>query len=296
MENDFFSWTVSSPQKGMRLLAFLLEQLQEEEFSNKQLKRAIDRGVVRVNGAVECFSSASVHVNDKIQLWKEWKSLEEESSLTLPVLFQDPFLWIFDKPSGLEVSQEAFAPFFSEPFYLVHRLDKGTSGVILVAKTQKMQSLLEELFAKREVKKKYYAIVEGKVDKPQGFIQNKLTKKRAFQGQTLWGVSNDGQGLLASTHWSLLKSNNRLSLLLCQPLTGRTHQLRVHFSSIGHPILGDYLYCKRFSYHHFVPRLLLHSFSIAFKHPLLHTMVTVQSPVPPIFEQFIGPLPNEKNS
>lgn len=145
--------------------------------------------------------------------------------------------------------------------YLVHRLDKETSGVLIVAKNPQTQYFLAEQFKKREVKKTYHAIVFGEMKQSEGKIIAPIRKDRNIS-------KVDGVGKEAITVFRCLSKNNKFSYLEIYPLTGRTHQIRTHLSFIGYPIIGDVIYkginkigtIK-------IPRVMLHAYSIEFIHP-----------------------------
>lgn len=197
-------------------------------------------------------------------------------SFSLPILYEDEDLMVCDKPSGLITDRNLFKKILGEEPYLVHRLDKETSGVILIAKNKKMQKQLEALFRKREVLKVYLALVLGRVKGEKGKIESRLEVKK--RGEELFVEEAKGEnGELAITYWQVLKKGKKATLLQCIPKTGRTHQIRVHLSTKGHPILGDLRYgrespdCKR---------LMLHAFKIAFFHPKTGKKLEVTSHPP----------------
>ena len=167
----------------------------------------------------------------------------------------------------------------------MHRLDKETSGVLILAKNRQVQKEMEELFRKREVQKIYVALVSGQVRKQQGKTENFLAKKNAYHGQTIWGKAHSGQK--AITYWTLLEKGKNISFVQCQPVTGRTHQIRVHLSEMGHPIVGDLIYGRHESAFSDVDRLYLHAYSVSFKRVLKKESVEVIAPIPPSFKKLI---------
>lgn len=274
---------VSSSNHGMRLLAFLKEHVSEAS-SVKSLKRAIEAGSCSVNGRIECFSSKNVAEGDVVEL-----SLSQTRSKQFPpsILYEDVDLIICDKPAGIVSEHSEFnrqLPSYRGELQLVHRLDKDTSGIIVAAKNNKTKKKLEDLFAKRKVHKTYLALVDGVVKKKEGKIDNFLAKKCSYQGQSIWGSVPKGKGVVALTKWRCLKKGKSASLLLCEPQTGRTHQLRVHLSEMGHPILGDYQYCQKFLCTYRPQRQLLHAFKIQFCHPFTKELITVEAPLPSDFK------------
>lgn len=146
---------------------------------------------------------------------------------------------------------------------IVHRLDRETSGVLLVARTERYFIYLKSLFARRLIRKTYLALVSGKVEPKSGVIRKPLGIKPGTVRRTVHG----GKAARAAvTEYKAIRSFERggkdVSLLEVRPITGRTHQIRAHLASIGHAVLGDALYGKRGAPH--APRLMLHALSIEF--------------------------------
>lgn len=259
----------------MKLLAYLRAKYPNAP-SVKSLKRAIDEGRCLVNGKIERFSTYIVKPGDRVEIEL---ILEKKEKIPKPeILYEDDDLIIFDKPSGLECEPRNFPQ-----LHLVHRLDKMTSGVLIVAKNVKTREALEQLFEEREVHKQYLAIVDGVVKEKEGKIDNFLAVKSSFSGQKIWGRTQPGKGKRAITYWKRLKVGKACTLVLCEPLTGRTHQLRVHLSEMGHPILGDILYAKKFICQDKPKRLLLHASKISFIHPWTKKNITIEAPIPKEF-------------
>lgn len=149
-------------KKEGSLLSFIKEKT---ALSGREIKRALENGACRLNGKIERFGSTKLKIGDKVTFHPPKKV----SVGALQVLHQDSSLTLFNKPSGIVSASE-------KGHYLVHRLDKGTSGVLLMARTLPIKKALETLFKKREVKKIYIALVKGIPRKEQGTIENKLGK------------------------------------------------------------------------------------------------------------------------
>lgn len=260
---------VTKKEQGMTLLAFLRESCPNAP-SVKALKRAVEGKRCRVNGRVETFSTYKLSPGDTVVL-----ELEPETKQTLELLWEDECLMAFNKPAGIVSEPKNFKG------YLVHRLDKETSGVILVAKSKSILEKMVELFRLKQVQKTYLAIVDGVVSKKQGTIISRLGPRHRFQGQTLYGSGATGQ--LAKTRWSKIKQGPKATLLECNPITGRTHQLRVHLQEAGHPIVGDYQYARQFKCGYHARRHLLHALEISFPHPLTGEQITLKAPLPKDF-------------
>jgi RluA family pseudouridine synthase len=266
-------------EQGMRLLAFLREKC-PASYSVKALKRAIDNKHCKINGKVETFSSHILKSGDRIEI--DLESLKKASIAAPEVLFEDEDLFICNKPAGLVSDNKYFAR-YKKNLQLVHRLDKETSGVLILVKTPESKAKMETLFKERQIHKSYLALVDGKMLKEEGTIDNYLGKKHSYQGQTIYGAVSKNEGVHAVTEWKVAKRGDKATLLLCHPLTGRTHQLRAHFSGIGHPILGDYQYGKKFVCSCQPSRHLLHASEVTFNHPRTGKKLTILAPMPQDF-------------
>jgi 23S rRNA pseudouridine955/2504/2580 synthase len=262
------SFRVSVEEHGVRLLAFLRGRC-PEGLSVKAIKRAIDSRGCTINGRMESFSTHVVKGGDLVIL----RLQEQEPVLTPTILYEDEHLLICNKPAGM-VSENVVFPHKPD---LIHRLDKDTSGALMLAKTKEMKEQMIALFKLKQVRKFYLAVVDKNVKEPHGKIEQCLVKKHQYQGQTIWGTAE--RGLSALTYWECLKQMEDSSLLLCEPVTGRTHQLRVHLSSIGHPIVGDYQYAKRFKCAFKASRQLLHAHRLVFTHPLSKKPIDLKAPL-----------------
>lgn len=277
----------------MRLLQFLRENCAGAP-SVKAIKRAIDGKLCTVNNRTETFSSFTLSENDTVALSSlSFEKKEEAKALNVPILYEDKELLIVNKPAGLVSERKALNscfPTHQSHLELVHRLDKETSGVLILAKSLKGKEKMGSLFKERTIHKLYLALVDGVAEKEEGTIDNFLGKKHTFQGQTVYGSVERKNGQRAITHWKCLKKGKSASLLRCEPHTGRTHQLRAHLSGMGHPILGDIQYGKKFICHLRPQRNLLHAYTVIFKHPTTGKEIKVVAPIPVDFKQALTDL------
>jgi RluA family pseudouridine synthase len=259
---------VASSEKGQRLLAFLREKCPDAP-SVKALKRSIEGKLCRINGKIETFSTHILKIGDTVEI-----EIDRDAPIRFKplLLWEDEVLAAYDKPAGAVCEPKAF------PGKLIHRLDKETSGVVLVAKNKKTLEQMIELFRKKKVQKEYVAVVDGLVRDKKKRITSRLAPRHHFQGQTLYGSSPTGQE--AITEWELVGIGNKSSLLLCKPVTGRTHQLRVHLKEAGHPIIGDYQYTRTFQCPCDAKRHLLHAYKIRFPHPSTDQEIEVTAQLP----------------
>lgn len=268
----------------MSLLAFL--RLQCKDISVKSLKSAIDTKLCTVNGIVERFSTHLLKIGDVVILYQT-QILHPKH---LEILYQDEYLLICNKPAMLISDMRALQSLLKDRWLLGHRLDKETSGALIFVKNTFVLQQLIALFKKHSVEKFYLALVDGQVLQEEGKIDKPIAKLKSYQGQSLYGVTTTPGAKRAVTLWRCLKRSKAASLLLCQPMTGRTHQLRVHLSYIGHPILGDTLYAKHFFCRTSPIRHLLHAYILRFPHPVSHQMITAKAKVPEDFKEHLKEL------
>ncbi len=211
----------------------------------------------------------------------------------LEILYEDKYIIIVNKPSGLltigtnkekdntlyrKVSDYVKKQHKSNKIFIVHRLDKDTSGIILFAKQEEIKRKLQYNWNKTI--RKYIALVEGKVKK-EGIIKNYLKETK-----TLYTYStNDNNGKLAITKYKPIISKKEYSLLDIEILTGRKNQIRVHMKDIKHPIVGDKKYDSKKNP---IRRMCLHANYLMFKHPITNKNIIIESKCPIIFEKLIN--------
>ena len=212
--------------------------------------------------------------------------------IPLEVLYQDADLAVVVKPRGMVVHPAAGHPdgtlvnalLFSLDSLggiggelrpgIVHRLDKDTSGLLLVAKNDETQAELSRMLKDREIEKHYRALTEGLWKEPSGEIDAAIGRSKKDRKK----MAVDPEGRPALTRWTKLAEGRGCTLLDVHILTGRTHQIRVHMRAAGHPVCGDTLY--GFEKGVKVPCLMLHAFSLAFLHPRTHEKMAFQAPLP----------------
>mgnify|MGYP003296199295 FL=1 len=168
--------------------------------------------------------------------------------------------------------------------YVVHRLDRETSGVLVWAKNQKMQQYMRAYWRELVTKRTYIAVVEGILDKKEGQIRTWLTEDR--QNYVTYSSPVDDGGALAITNYKVIRENSTYSLVELNLETGRTNQIRVHMASIGHPIVGDRKYGNGNSLSP-VDRLCLHAQVLEFIHPATEQLVHFESPLPKEFRKLL---------
>ena len=210
---------------------------QYPRYSRATIQKFIKNGQVTVNGDIVDKPNTLIDENSNIEL----SVVEAEEGEKPPVIYEDDDVIVFNKPAGmLTVSKGEFNP---EPTLeqfgeIVHRLDRGTSGVIILAKNAKAKSFLQKQFQERKAHKTYYAVTVGHPKVDHAIINIPLT--RNLKKPTTFMVAN--QGREAITEYRAIDQNEKYSLIELKPQTGRTHQLRIHLAHIGAPILGDPVY------------------------------------------------------
>jgi RluA family pseudouridine synthase len=281
-------WEVSVEESGVKLLPFLKKK-SEEHLSVRQIKQALERGQCLVNGQVERFGSVALGYGDEVAfLHSDTQRKNNSPSSIGPVLYVDDDLVVYHKPAGVASDDKSLFSQLYRHFshlQLVHRLDRDTTGVLVFARSQEVYNAMLTLFRKRKIHKTYLAIVDGLTANDAGVIENYLGKLCTYQGQAIWGEVLQEKGLYARTTWHVKKKGTHASLLECCPETGRTHQIRVHLHGIGHPILGDYHYCRKFSCPYLPNRCLLHAWKIGFAHPRDNRWLEVTAPLPHDFQE-----------
>jgi len=222
---------------------------------------------------------------------------------TIRALFEDDYLIIFDKRPGLLVipSPRDGKPTLTElvnrqyplpqkRLHPCHRLDRDTSGVILYAKGKRHQKMLMALFHRHAVEKTYLAFVRGRMKPGSGTIKTAVSS--SHYGKRSYPVSFQRKGRPkakpAVTRYRVLSVRKGYSIVEAYPLTGRTHQIRIHFRDCGHPLLGERLYAFGRDFPVNFRRLALHASKISFRHPVEGRKITVTAPVPDDMRLFMS--------
>jgi 23S rRNA pseudouridine1911/1915/1917 synthase len=286
---------VSANEAKLRLDQFLAKRL--PEFSRSRLQQLIRDGFVRLNNSTSR-PRQIVRDGDKIELTEP--PLEKIETLAeaipLELLFEDDDLIVINKPPGLVVHPGAGHREHTlvnallnhcatlsgiggkERPGIVHRLDKETSGCLVVAKNDATHRDLSNQFAARTVEKIYLALVAGKLRKPAGVIEGKIGRhpfhRKRMSATTL-------RGRAARTEYHVIRSSDQASLIECRLHSGRTHQIRVHLHHLGHPVLGDKVYAQRLAKD--FPRQMLHAWKLGFRHPHTEEWKSFEAPLPDDF-------------
>jgi 23S rRNA pseudouridine1911/1915/1917 synthase len=301
MNEKLLTFNIENTDAGTRLDRCLSRLIPGS--SRSYLQKLIKDGLVSSNGDILDIPRYPVRAGMVITV-----RLPEESSnepvaepFEFPILYEDDVMLVIDKPAGVVVHPAAGNPSGtvvnallgrypqlmdemacqnSRPG-IVHRLDKDTSGCLCIAKTASAQFKLSTAFASRDTSKTYMALVRGVPVRPQGEIIT-LIGRHPVNRQKMAVVERNGKQ--AITRYSLISSGivdgAEISLLHVKILTGRTHQIRVHLASIGHPVLGDALYGGSRTAVSGADRQLLHAWKLELPHPATGEMIRFQAPVP----------------
>ncbi len=269
--------TVCKELNGRRL-DFVIAYL--TGLSRRESRRMVENGSVLLNRMRETFPSRKLRTGDRIAI------VESDSTAAIDpeIIYEDDAIIVVNKPTGLltlkmeSETGQALTDILAKmgkSVFPVHRLDRDTSGIIIFAKTQQAREFMIEEFRKRRVDKKYIGVVDGILKDSKGVIKGKI-------GST---------GEFAETHFKVLRVLKNATMVEFVPKTGRTHQLRLQFFEIGHPVVGDKKYYRKKSTIIF-PRQALHSYKIHFLHPRTNKRVCFTAPVPEDILQLINYLAN----
>ena len=280
---------------GLRLDIYVAEQL--ADISRSRIQALIKDGSIQLNGK-SVRASATVNVGDQISVHipppQALLGLEGKN-IPLDILFEDGNFLVINKPAGMVVHPGAGTEddtlvhallYYCKDLSgiggverpgIVHRLDKETSGCLVVAKNDIAHHSLAAQFADRTVEKTYLAVVRGIPPRPWGTIDADIGR-HPVQRQKM-AVHENGEARSAVTDYQVLAKGEGMSLIECHPKTGRTHQIRVHLKHLGYPILGDPIYGQRGLY----TRHLLHAWKLSFLHPVTKERMAFCAPVPADF-------------
>jgi len=308
-DNELFSIEVSTEDAGVRLDAYLAAHI--EGWSRARLQRLIDAGDVLVNSK-QAKASYKVCAHDEIEaeLSPPPESNFTPENIPLDIIFEDDQIIVVNKPPGLVVHPAAgiysgtlangLAFHFQQLSQsgtmrpgIVHRLDKDTSGLLVVAKTESAHENLGDQFRAREVFKNYVALVYGVVKQETGRVEAPIA--RDPRNRTRMAIVAGGRGAL--TLYSVKRSYGGFTLLDVELKTGRTHQIRVHLASLKHPVVGDDVYgsgrennlqdvqlrarIRKLNRH------FLHAEKLGFRHPKTGAPLSFSAPLPYQLAQFL---------
>jgi 23S rRNA pseudouridine1911/1915/1917 synthase len=315
-ETAILNFPAAVEDNGKRLDAFLAEKI--ENWSRSRLQRLIDDGDVSVNEK-PAKSSYKIRAGDEIEI--ELTELPavtfEPEDIPLDIVYEDEFLAVINKRAGMVVHPGAgvnsgtlanavsFHFGFGNADFgfeneqipnrvgIVHRLDKDTSGLIVVAKNQEAHDALSEQFRNREVFKSYLALAHGEVEETSGTIDAPVAREK--HNRTKMSVRAHGQNALSL--WKVRQRFEKFTLLAVEIKTGRTHQIRVHLAYINHPVVGDETYnagrdktVKDLDVRRAIQdlnRFFLHAEKLSFTHPQTKEKMNFTAPLAPELSAFL---------
>ena len=289
----------------MRLDRWLVAQRPEQ--SRARIQKFIDAGYVRVNG-ITGRAKTPLRTGDTVELWMpppEPLPYLQAQAMPLDVLFEDEHLIVLNKPAGLTVHP---APGNRDGTLvngllhhcpdlpgiggemrpgIVHRLDKDTTGCIVVAKSQEALVKLQVQIQKRIASRQYLAVIHGVPKAEEGTVIGAIGRHPSDRKK--YAVVSEG-GRHACTHWKLVERLGDYSLLRFKLDTGRTHQIRVHCAHIGHPIVGDGTYsrCRKLPID--LAGQALHAVQLGLNHPITGERLVLEAPLPEPFERLLAVL------
>lgn len=303
METTIF--VVDEKDKGTRIDKYLSEMLEDK--SRSFIQGLIEKESIRVNNKVPK-SNYKVKSQDEIEVeLPEPEVLKvDPEDIDLDILYEDKDVIVVNKPQGMVVHP---APgnyngtlvnallFHCKDLSsingvirpgIVHRIDKDTSGVLVIAKNDDSHNFLSAQLKDHSMKREYYAIVEGRLKNDDGVIDKPIGRNK--KDRLKMGIVEDGKR--AVTHYKVIERYNGYTLIKCILETGRTHQIRVHMASIGFPLIGDPLYgFKRQKFK--VEGQVLHAKTLGFIHPSTKEYMEFESDLPEYFQELIEKLRNE---
>ncbi len=294
--------SVSDKDAGKRLDLFLMDFFQKENLglSRTFIQKLIQEGKVSLRDSPLLKPHLKIKSADEVRIRIEEKrsSTLQAEDIPLEVIYEDEDLAIINKHSGLVVHpapgnyEHTLANALLYRFKklsdinpqrpgIVHRLDKETSGLLVVAKNNAAHLSLSRQFARHSIKRKYLALVKGRMEFDENVIELPIGRHPYKRKNMSVGFGKKTK--YAKTYYRTLKRTENFSLLELEPFTGRTHQLRVHLAFLGHPVLGDTKYGKNNEFQ----RLALHAQSLGFTHPATAKFIEFSCDTPKEFTEFI---------
>ncbi|MCI5859011.1 MAG: RluA family pseudouridine synthase [Blautia sp.] len=283
-----FEYQISSGEEGRKLGDFLREKGYSRQLL-RQLKET-ENGLLR-NGQ-PTFMTIALKNGDRIRVRLLEKAEGSEAIMPAPlpfeIVYEDEDLLVINKPADMPIHPsfqnhgntlaDALTWHYQQQgkefvYRCINRLDRDTTGLLIVARHQLSASILSDMVRKREIHREYLAIVEG-IPPEKGTISAPIGRK---EGSAILREVNFETGEPARTHFTRLETRNGLSLVSLKLETGRTHQIRVHMAYIGCPLIGDYLY---YPDHTRINRQALHSYRLSFLHPITGKALSFTAPLP----------------
>lgn len=289
--NQYTDYSVKEP---MELMEFLASQMPDA--SRTKLKSLLSKRVVFVDNVITTQYNFPLKPGMKVQISRDKGGKKEFTHKQLKIVYEDAYLIVVEKKEGLlsvntERQKERTAATILTEYlkrsnrnaraYIVHRLDRDTSGLMMFAKDEQTQYTLRDHWHKIVFDRRYVAVVAGEVEQNAGMVRSWLTDRKLY----VYSSPVDDGGKEAITHYRTIKRANGYSLMEMVLETGRKNQIRVHMQDIGHPIIGD----GRYGIEDLNPlnRLALHAFKLCFYHPVTHQEMRFETPYPAEFKRLL---------
>lgn len=288
-QENLLQFTVNAETE---LLPFLLKVLSNR--SRNSVKSILTRGQVTVDDHVETKHNYPLKSGQRVFVLKNKVAIKQEALIGMSILHEDNDIIVVHKEAGFlsiasnhEKSQTVHKQLmnyvrrqdFENRVFVVHRLDKDTSGVMVFAKHEQAKRKLQDNWAKNVKERTYMALVEGKVPKNEGTIVSWLKENKAYK---MFSSTDKKGGVYAETAYRLIKQNSDFSLLEIELKTGRKNQIRVHMLDLGYPVVGDKKYGSKVNP---IRRLGLHAKTLGFTHPGTGKYIRFQSEAPASFRK-----------
>lgn len=296
------TFVASIEEKGERLDTFLAQSI--ENITRSRVKNSIEKGLVKVNNNEQKKSGYTLKEGDVVEIMFEEATTLSAVAQDLPIdiLYQDEDFLVINKAQGMVTHPATGSPdgtLVNALLYhvkdlsgingvlrpgIVHRLDKDTSGLIMVAKNDSAHLSLSKQIAEKSAKRYYIALVDGNIKEDSGIVEQPIARHRIDRKK----MAIDKEGRYAKTAFKVLERFQKYTLVEYELFTGRTHQIRVHSSFIHHPVVGDSVYggSNKFG----LAGQLLHAFKLVLAHPRTGEIMTFEAKIPDYFETVLNKL------
>jgi 23S rRNA pseudouridine1911/1915/1917 synthase len=291
--NILYSFEVS---QASPLLVYLNQKLPAK--SRSELKSYLAHNQILVNNQAISQYNHPLEAGQSITILKQGQPKKNRPTglKGIKVLFEDEYILVVDKPAGMltiatDKQKELTAYWLLSSYikqadnrnrlFIVHRLDRGTSGLLLFAKDENTQATLQHNWNEAVDERIYIAVLEGSPASPTGKVESYLAENKQY---VMYSTKNSSQGKWACTYYEVLKNTPRNSLVQFNLATGRKNQIRVHAQDIGHPVVGDEKYGATTNP---IGRLCLHAKTLSFTHPHTGQILQFDSPIPPDFGRLV---------
>lgn len=285
-------YTIYNVTEPDELMAFLMKKM--DGVSRTRVKALLSNRVVLVDNVIVTQFNHPLKPGMKVQISRE-KNMHEFRHPMLKIVYEDAYLIVVEKKEGLlsvatdhqkeRTAQHILSEYVKRTHrnnrvFVVHRLDRETSGLMMYAKDEKTQHTLRDNWHDIVVDRRYVSIVMGDMERDQGQIRTWLTDRKLYVSSSNY----DDGGKLSITHYKTIKRANGFSMMELDLETGRKNQIRVHMSELGHPVVGDQRYGCEIDP---LGRLALHAFKLCFYHPVTGELMEFETPYPTSFRNLM---------